>query len=99
MLLSARRATLQKITAVDAGKKRDSQAGARKECHTQGIYLATRLLPLITQHYRRYSVQPQFKAPFKVRQQTKGSVKTSDEGGSEATCGMTLTAARKRQII
>lgn len=84
-------AALQKITVVDAGRK----AGACKTCHTKGIYLVTRLLPLITQHYCLYSVRPQFKASFKVRQQTKGSVRRN----GEATCGMTPAAAATRQII
>lgn len=83
-------ATLQKITAVDAGR----EAGARKTCHAKGIYLVTRLLPLITQHYCLYSVRPQFKAPFKVWQQTTGSVRTN----GEATHGMTPAAAT-REII
>lgn len=87
VLLSA---ALQKITAVDAGRK----AGARKTCHTKGIYSVTLLLPLITQHYCPYSVRPQCEALFKLRQQTKGSVGTK----GKATCGMTPAAAA-RQII
>lgn len=58
VLLSARRATMQKITVLLMQAKRGLQAGARKECQTRGIYLVTCLLPLITQHYCLYSGQP-----------------------------------------
>lgn len=64
VLLSARRATLQKITVLLTQAKRGSQAGARKKCQTKGIYLVTRLLPLITQHYCLYSVQPRLETPW-----------------------------------
>ena len=59
VLLSARRATLQKITVLLTQAKRGSQAGARKKCQTKGIYLVTRLLPLITQYYCLYSTSTQ----------------------------------------
>lgn len=58
VLLSARRATMQKITVLLMQAKGGLQAGARKECQTRGIYLVTCLLPLITQHYCLYSGQP-----------------------------------------
>ena len=63
MLLSARQTTLQKITVLLTQAKRGSQAGARKKCQTKGVYLVSRLLPLITQHYCLCSVQPQQKMP------------------------------------
>lgn len=56
VLLSARQTTQQKITVLLTQAERLSQTTARKKCQTQCIYLVTRLLPLITQHY--YSCPP-----------------------------------------
>lgn len=61
VLLSARWATLQKITVLLTQAKTDSQAGARKKCQAKDIYFITCLLPLITQHYSLCSVQLQLK--------------------------------------
>lgn len=61
VLLSARRVTLQKITVVLTQAESGLQAGACKKCQAKGIYLVTRLLPPITQHYCLCSAQPKLK--------------------------------------
>lgn len=96
VLLSARRATLQKITVLLTQAKRGSQAGARKKCQTKGIYLVTRLLPLITQYYCLYSVQPQLRTPWIKCRTNGGSGKTSDEGRSGATWGRLYYSSRNK---
>lgn len=100
VLLSARPATLQKITVLLMQAKRGLQSGARKKCQTKGIYLVTRLLPLIIQHYCLYSVLPQLKTPWiksKNKQRKWGNKQWESKWGHWGDDF--VTAAGKRWII
>lgn len=100
VLLSARQATLQKITVLLTQAKRGLQAGARKKCQTKGIYLVTCLLPLITQHYCLYSVQPRVKAAG-IKRGNKWRKRENERRGSERGHFWDdfITAVRRMQII
>lgn len=100
VLFSAPQATLQKITVLLTQAKRGLQARARIKCQTKGIYLVTRLLPLITQHYCLCSVQPQLKTPWIKCGTNRRRGKTSDGGRSEAAWGwLDYSSKKKTKII
>lgn len=89
VLLSARQATLQKITVLLTQAKSGLQAGACKKCQSKGIYFVTRLLPLITQHYSTCSA-PQLKT-LRIKCGSKRRKWENERRGSKwGHLGMTL---------